>query len=115
LLGVVDVYDIDDKLAGSVRTGLAGMFRDLLACNGDPVSVWTQGNISDGQGGSVEYLFKLSTLDGVLAHCAVLRSSNEETILHAISVVLVPKSFTYTRYDCRVVLLAVVDCVRFIV
>jgi hypothetical protein len=28
---------------------------------------------------------------------------------------LFPKSFTYTRYDCRVVLLAVVDCVRFIV
>jgi hypothetical protein len=34
----------------------------------------------------------------------------------AISVILVPLEVcTYTRYDCRVVLLAVVDCVWFIV
>jgi hypothetical protein len=59
----------------------------LLARNSNPVPVWTQGYVSDGQRRSVDYFFELVAFKCVFADCSVLGSSDEEAILHSGSVI----------------------------
>jgi hypothetical protein len=89
---------------------------DLLARYCNPVSVRTEGYVSNWQRGSVQDLLKLVAVECVFAHCAILGPGYEEAALRPRQYFLCHlNSSTYTSYDGCVVFLAVVHSDRLIV
>ena len=85
---------------------------DLLARDSNPVPIRAKSHIAYGQCRPDKNLLKFVSIQRVFAHGTILRTGDKEAILTTGSVNAYSRltSHTYTRDDCRIVLLAVVYC-----
>lgn len=89
---------------------------NVLARDSNPLSVWAQSYIPYRQSGSVQYFLELVAVECVLAHCAILGSSDEEAVLRSpLAGFCIRCWHTYTSYYGCIVFLAIVYCHRLVV
>jgi hypothetical protein len=115
---VLDIHDLDGQFAKKCQLcTIHRIQRNLLASHGDPISIWRQRNISDGQGAPCEDFIERVRLQGVFADGAILAAGHEEVVLGYVSGR--PSeggSIPYGSSDGGIVVLTVVDgcrlCIR---